>query len=117
MGTTPLLSSAIAHRTAYEILATPVVQSSASLRKIESIRLTASSSGAIETQWSISLEQLASSLTSILGKATTAEIIECLRVGQIVRLPGKYNSYEVVRLGCRRPSQGMIGLKRKAGAR
>jgi hypothetical protein len=85
--------------------------------KIESVQLVASSSGTIATQWSISFEQLASSLTRILGKATTAEVLECLRVGQIMRLPGKYNSYEVIRLGYRKPSERITGLKRKTGVR
>jgi len=116
MGINPLLSSAIAHGTAYQILAKPV-SSSALIPKIESVQLVASSSGTIATQWSISFEQLASSLTRILGKATTAEVLECLRVGQIMRLPGKYNSYEVIRLGYRKPSERITGLKRKAGVR
>ena len=34
-----------------------------------------------------------------------------------MRLPGKYNSYEVIRLGYRKPSERITGLKRKTGVR
>ena len=39
-----------------------------------------------------------------MGKATTAEVLDCLRIGQVMRLPGTYNSYELVRLGYRNRS-------------
>jgi hypothetical protein len=113
MGVSPSLSSAIANVTAYQILAEPVTFSAAS----RSVRLTASSWGATATQWSISCEQLSSSLTRIIGKATTAEVLECLVVGQVVRLPGTYNSYELVRLGYRKRFERKTGLKRKVGVR
>jgi hypothetical protein len=113
----PSLSSATANVTAYQILAEPVTFSTASIPKVETVRLTASSWGATATQWSISFEQLSSSLTRIIGKATAAEVLECLRVGQVMRLPGTYNSYELVRLGYRKRFEGTTGLKRKAGAR
>jgi hypothetical protein len=117
MGVSPSLSSAIANVTAYQILAEPVTFSAASSPEVESVRLTASSWGATATQWSISCEQLSSSLTRIIGKATTAEVLECLVVGQVVRLPGTYKSYELVRLGYRKRFERKTGLKRKVGVR
>ena len=117
MGVSPSLSSAIANVTAYQILAEPVTFSAASSPEVESVRLTASSWGATATQWSISCEQLSSSLTRIIGKATTAEVLECLRAGQVMRLPGTYNSYELIRLGYRKRFERTNGSKLKAGAR
>ena len=117
MGVSPSLSSAIANVTAYQILAEPLTFSTASSPQVESVRLTASSWGATATQWGISFDQLNSSLIRIIGKATTAEVLECLLIGQVVRLPGTYNSYELVRLGYRKRFERTTGLKRKVGVR
>jgi hypothetical protein len=111
------LSSATANVTAYQILAEPVTFSAASSPKVETVRLIASSFGATATQWSISCEQLSLGLIKIIGKATTAEVLKCLRVGRVMRLPGTYNSHELVRLGYRKRFERTTGLKRKAGAR
>jgi hypothetical protein len=113
MGMSASLSSAIAHVTAYQILAELVTFSTAPSPQVESVRLTASSWGGTATQWSISCEQFSSDLTRIIGKATTAEVLECLLVGQVVTLPGTYNSYELVRLGYRKRFERTTGLKRK----
>src|ERR1700678_447350 len=117
MGISPSLTSAIASVTTYQILAEPVTFSTASSSTVESVRLTASSWGATATEWSISCEQFNSSLTRIIGKATAAEVLECLRAGQVMRLPGTYYSYELVRLGYRKRFERTTGLERKAGAR
>jgi hypothetical protein len=111
----PSLNSANGNVTAYRILAEPVTSSS--IPNMKSVRLTASSSDATTKGWNISFEQLKMRLTRIIGKATTAELLECLRVGQIITLPGTYNPYELGRLGYRKPLEGTTGLKRKAGAR
>jgi hypothetical protein len=113
----PSLSPAIANVTAYQILAEPLTFPTASSPQVESVRLTASSWGAAGTEWSISFEQLSSSLMRIIGKATTAEVLQCLRVGQVMRLPGTYNSYELIRLGYRKRFERTNGSKLKAGAR
>jgi len=107
----------MANVTAYQILAESLALPTASSPQVELVRLTASSRGAAETEWSISFEQLSFSLTRIIGKATTAEVLECLRVGQVMRLPGTYNSYELIRLGYRKRLERTNGSKLKAGAR
>lgn len=117
MGINSTLGSAIANVTSYQILAEPITLSAAPSPKVQSVRLTASSWGATATQWSISCDQLSLGLTRIIGKATTAEVLECLRVGQVMRLPGTYSSYELVRLGYRKRFERITGLKRKAGTR
>lgn len=111
-----LSCSATANVTTYQILTEHVTSSTASSSEVGPVRLTASSWGSTATQWSISWEQLSSSLTRIIGKATTAEVLDCFRVGQVMRLPGTYNCYELVRLGYRKHS-GTIGLRREAGVR
>ncbi len=114
MGVNPLLSSAITDVTIYQILAKPIISPPGSLSKVESVQLFASSSGVMAAQWSIACEQLASDLTRILGKASAAEVLECIHMGQILRLPGTYTSFELIRLGYRKSFVRAIGIKRKA---
>ena len=103
--------------TGHHILAEPGMPSSGLVSKVKSIRLTATCPDVMAERWVISFEQLSASLTKILGKATTAELLECPRVGQVITLPGTYNPYEMVRLGYRKTFEPAAGLKRKAGAR
>jgi hypothetical protein len=110
---TPSLNLTSGNWTAYRILAGPVRCSSASISEMESARLTASSSDATAKRWNISFEQLRSSLTGIIGKATTAELLECLRVGQIMTLPGTYTSYEVVKLDIANRWRGQLESSEK----
>ena len=117
MGTIPLLSSTIVDVITYQIMAKAVISSSGSIPKLESVQLTASNSGGTVTQWSISCEQLTPSLTRIIGKATAAEVLECLKRGQIMRLPGTYTSYEVISLGYRKRSERTTAQKRRERAR
>ena len=98
---------------AHRILAEPEMSAS-SVSKFMSIRLTAICPDATPKIWIISFEQLGATLTKILGKATAAELLECLRVGQIMTFPGTYNTYEIAKLGYRKAFEPTAGLKRKA---
>jgi hypothetical protein len=117
MGMSPSPNAALGSITAHRILAEPIMSSSDSGSKVKSIRLTANCPDAPAKRWFISFEQLGAILTKILGKATTAEQLECLRVGQVIMLPGTYNPYEITRLGYRRTFEPTACLRRKDGAR
>ena len=99
MGMRPSPNAALGSITAHRILAEPIMSSFDSGSPVKSIRLTATCPDAPAKRWLISFEQLGASLTKILGKATTAEQLECLRIGQVIKLPGTYNPYELAPIG------------------
>jgi hypothetical protein len=70
--------------------------------KVDSITPTAARIDAAAKRWTVTCDFLCERLNRILGKATTAELIECLRVGQIINLPGTYTVYQLVQLGYRK---------------
>lgn len=117
MGIGPSPSYASGNIAAHRIMAEPTMSSTNSVSRVKLIRLTATCPVDIAKRWFTSFERLSVSLTNILGKATTAELLACLRVGQVMQLPGTYNPYEIARMGYRKTFEPTAGLKRKAGAR
>ena len=85
----------------YRILAQPVMLGGSDAQ-VGSIALTATRTDAPVKRWTATCDFLCERLSSILGKATTTELIECLRAGQIMSLPGTYSVYQVVQLGFRK---------------
>jgi hypothetical protein len=85
----------------YRVLAQPVMLPDSDER-ISSISLTATRTDAPVKRWTVTSDFLYESLSKIIGKATTAELIECLRVGQIMSLPGTYTVYQLVQMGFRK---------------
>jgi hypothetical protein len=103
------------HTVAYTIFAQPVMLGDRS-PKLDSILLTASRTGATDKPWATTCDQLTWDLSRIIGKATTRELIACLRAGQDVNLPGTYTPYQLIQLGYR--SKTMSGIRKNpAGQR
>jgi hypothetical protein len=100
----------------YRILAQPVILPGQDAQ-IGSIALTVARMDAPVKRWAVTFDFLCEHLSSILGKATTAELIECLRVGQIMTLPGTYTVYQLVQLGFRKTAVNSQRATSKSGTR
>lgn len=55
-----------------------------------------------ERKWSVHESQLTDSLAKLMGKRVAGDILETLRAGKTVNLPGVYSPTELILLGFRK---------------